>query len=179
MIPNKVGCTRNHLLKLVILTFLICYFEENLICQFGLSFSASIDKALGFNVFYSKKSNSFFLGFSEQLSDKKNTVVKERKWNYGLTPIGSGEYYWTIDFGYSRKIKKRLNLQPEISLGSRNYYTNYSDKRFKDGGYTLITSSEAIIGLGLNAGIFFQKIFEPFLGYHTIKKLNFGIRIHF
>jgi len=170
---------RKILLKILFLVIPGLFFAINVYSQIGTSVSFSTDKALGLNVFYSKNENSFYFGFSQQFNGQKNTVVKERKKTYGTTPIGDGNYYWLLDFGYSRTLVDKIIIQPEISVGGKNFFTNYSDKRFKDNGYSLIDNSEAIAGIGLNLGYKINDLIEPYCGYHTIKKITFGIRIHF
>ena len=154
------------------------FFATNVYSQIGTSISFSTDKALGLNVFYSKNENSFYLGFSQQFNGQKITVVKERKQTYGTTPIGDGDFYWLLDFGYSRTFIETISIQPEISIGGKNFFTSYRDNRFKDNGYSLINNSEAIAGIGLNLGYKINDLFEPYCGFHTIKKLTFGIKIH-
>lgn len=155
------------------------FFAANVYSQIGTSVSFSTDKALGLNVFYFKSKNSFYFGFSQQFNGQKNTVVRERKQTYGTTPIGDGDFYWLLDFGYSRTFMETISIQPEISVGDKNFFTSYKDNRFKDNGYSLINNSETIAGFGLNLGYKINDFVEPYCGYHTIKKATFGIRIHF
>lgn len=155
-------------------------------CQYGGSISFSSSNAYGINVFFNVGNDIYYLGYSEQLSGQKKTAVGERKKTYGTTQTGTGSFFWLIDFGFCRQFDETysprlipVKIQSEISIGSRNCFTNYSDKRFTDNGYSLINDSKAIIGAGINFGYKFENIIEPFLGFHTIKKLTFGIRIHF
>jgi|GEM_PF-6928065 hypothetical protein len=147
--------------------------------QIGSSISFATDKVLGLNIFYTKNNDSFYLGYSHQFNGQKNTVVNERKETYGTTPIENGDFYSLVDLGYSRLFFKRLTVQPEVSFGSKKYFTSYSDRRFKDDGYSLVSSSETITGIGVNLGYKVNSFIEPFCGFHTIKKLNIGVRIHF
>lgn len=147
--------------------------------NFGVSFSYATANVLAMDIFYSKNSNRFHFGYGYQFNGQKKTVVKERKENYGLTKIEDDDFFWLIDFGYSRIIAKKLTVHPELSLGSKRFFTSYKDDRFSDNGYSLINRSEAKVGFGLNAGYFISEKIEPFIGYHTLKKLNFGIRFSF
>ena len=146
--------------------------------QLGGSVSFSIDKALSLNIFYTKDKNSYYLGYSYQFNGQKNTVVRKRKKTYGTTPIEDGDFYWLIDFGYSRLFLEKISIQPEFSIGRKNYFISYKDNRFKDNGYSLINSYDAIVGIGMNIGYKINGLFEPYLGFHSIKKVNLGIRIH-
>ena len=165
--------------KITSLLILITFLNTNGYSQIGSSISFATDKALGLNIFYTVDNNSFYLGYSHQFNGQKNTVVNERKKTYGTTPIENGDFYSLVDFGYSRLFFEQLTIQPEVSFGSKKYFISYSDKRFKDNGYSLVNNSETITGLGINLGYKISELIEPFCGYHTIKKLNFGIRIHF
>jgi len=161
------------------LLIIIFAINTNTYSQVGSSISYSVDKALGFNVFYTLKKDTYYVGYSHQFNGQKNEVVSERKSNYGTTIIDDGDFYWLIDLGYSRVFFESLSIQPEISFGSKKYFTSYKDNRFKDGGYSLIDDTKGIIGLGMNLGYRVNGYFEPYVGFHSIKKLTFGVRIHF
>jgi len=145
---------------------------------FGFSFAFSTENVLGMDFSWRKDFNRFHFGFGYQFNGQKNEVVKERKANYGLTKIEDGDFFWLIDFGYSRIIKEKLAINPEVSFGSKKYFTSYEDNRFKDNGYSLINRSLAKAGLGVNIGYLASEYFEFFIGYHTMKKMNFGLRIN-
>ncbi|HEY4785548.1 MAG TPA: hypothetical protein VIH57_05845 [Bacteroidales bacterium] len=165
---------------ILVLFIFLCFFNTNIFCQQGIGCSLffTTDKVFGGNVFYTVQKNSFYCGFSYQSNGQKRTVVRERKKTYGITPIGDGDYYWLIDLGYSRTFSKVI-IQPEVSIGSKNYFTNYKDNRFKDDGYSLINYSIGIAGVGINIGYKVSDFIEPYIGFHSIKKLTLGIRIHF
>ena len=147
--------------------------------QIGFSFSYSTGKTLALDIFTVKANSRFHFGYGHQFNGQKNKVVKEREANYGLTRIEDGSFFWIIDLGYSRVIKEKLTIHPEISIGSKKEFTSYEDNRFTDNGYSLINSSEVIVGVGLNIGYFISEYIEPFVGYHTLKKVNFGLRFSF
>lgn len=147
--------------------------------QFGGSLSYSTRNVLSVDGFYGKKKNRVHFGYGHQFNGQKNSVVSTRKTNYGLTKIEDGNYFWHIDIGYSRIILQKLTLNPMLSFGVKNYFTNYKDDRFSDSGYSLINRSESDIGLGINVGYLLNKNVEPFIGYHSLKNANFGIRVIF
>ena len=163
---------------LLCIAFILCSHEESK-AQFGSSFAFSTEKVLSMDFFFGKDVNRFHFGFGYQFNGQKNKVVRERKSNYGLTKIEDGEFFWLIDLGYSRIIVKKLTIHTEISIGGKNYFTSYEDNRFSDNGYSLINRSETKTGIGINAGYFVSGKIEPFIGYHTIKKMNFGLRFSF
>jgi hypothetical protein len=78
--------------------------------------------------------------------------------------------------GYSRIIAEKFSINPSIGFGRKHFYTNYRDERFTDGGYSLIRQSKNKASIGLNIGYFVAKQIETFLGFHSQKKVNFGIR---
>ena len=168
-----------NVIRFLILLTLTTLIDTNVYSQVGTSVSYSVDNALGLNLFYTDNLNSYYLGYSYQFNGQKNKVVDERKSNYGTTPTGDGDFYWLIDFGYSRLFFNSLSVQPEFSVGSRRYFRNYKDDRFTDGGYSLVSSAEMLAGVGVNVGYVIDDLIEPYLGFHTIKKLTFGVRIHF
>ena len=145
----------------------------------GVSLSYSTKNVLAMDLFFRKETHRFHFGYGHQFNGQKNKVVRERESNYGLTKIEDGDFFWVIDLGYSRIISDVLTIHPEISIGGKNYFTSYKDNRFSDNGYSLINRSETIAGLGVNVGYFLNDNIEPFIGYHTMKKMNFGLRFSF
>jgi|SRR5680860_760400 len=161
--------------RFLILTFIL--FNISL-CQCqgrGFSFSYSIVNVAELDIFVRDGNNRFHLGYRHQFNGQKIEVIKNPKETYGLTEIGEGDYFLVIDLGYSRIFMNKTTVHPEISIGAKNEFTSYQDDRFSDNGYSLITSSKVAIGFGLNLG-YLVRGFEPFIGYHTLKKMNFGIR---
>lgn len=164
---------------MILIVFALIYsFGNQANAQYGVSMSFTTNKALGFNCFFKEAQNAFYFGFTQQFNGQKNKVVNERKINYGLTNLGDGDFYWLVDFGYSRTFFSVLTIQPELSIGQQNIFINYSDKRFSDDGYSLVTDKKGINGAGLNIGYRSSSWIEFFGGYHSIKKMNLGIRLH-
>lgn len=145
----------------------------------GISFSFSTHKAFSVDAYIEKKGNGFHLGYSRQFGGEKATTVKKREPNYGLTKIEDGNFFWLVDIGYSLRFIRRINLNLEVNLGQRNYFTSYEDDRFKDGAYSLITKSKSVAGIGLNIGYSINEILEVYTGYGTLKGVIFGLRIAF
>ena len=155
---------------------LMMSFKNGFSQDYGVSLAFSTNNMLSFDFLLANEKNRFHIGFSTQFNGQKNAVVRERGPNYGLTRIGNGDSYWLVDFGYGRQLGKLVVIQPEIGFGGQNFFTNYSDGRFRDGGYSLITKTEIKAAIGINCGILLQENIEFFLGLNTIKKLNFGFR---
>lgn len=135
---------------------------------------------VGVNVFMGKNKHRGYLGYTWHGGGGDNPlkIVSDTKSNYGTTVIGSGYNSTMIDFGYSKTFFDRLSVQPELSIGSRKFYTNYKDMRFNGGGYAIINRKELVAGVGVSVAYAVGKkaVYEPFLGVHTFKKLVFGVR---
>ena len=43
--------------------------------------------------------------------------------------------------------------------------------------YSLVTDSKSTLGIGLKAGYLLNNGIEPFIGIHTLKKVDFGLRL--
>ena len=165
--------------KLLLLLALFTLLVSNAQSKYGASVSYSSENTVGFDFFLTKGENRFHLGFGYEFGKQKKKIVSERKSNYGLTKIEDGDYLWLIDLGYSRFITEKLSINPELSFGKLTEFTNYEDNRFNDGGYSLINNTESKIGFGVNVGYLVTENFEPFIGFGTLKKMNFGLRYSF
>lgn len=163
-------------MKYLIVFFLAFLSVTTAYSQVGFSIAYGTSSNLAFDGFYIDGFNRFHIGYAEQRNGQRATVVKERSSNYGTTRIEDGEYYWLLDFGYSRMIKDKFVIHSELSLGQRHDFTSYSDNRFRDNGYSLINYSKTAAGIGVNGGYLFNDNFEAFIGYHTMKKITLGIR---
>jgi hypothetical protein len=159
---------------------LLIMLTQNLYSQnWGVSFGGSTEKVLFGDMFYKKESHYFHIGLGYQVSDAKGEEKSERKSNYGLSTSGSGDKFYTVDFGYGYQIIDTLEIFVELSVGQKKYYTNYIDNRFKDGGYHMIDKDELIAGFGLGGSYSINKQFKIFASYNTIRKLGIGIRYIF
>lgn len=152
-------------------------FSQGQVTIMGVTIGYATSKALMGDILLGGDFNRFHLGFSLQQGDQVGTQVNERKSNHGLTTSGSGDYFTSVELGYSRVIKEKFTIHPEISIGSRKYYTNYVDSRFNGDGYHMIDKRESLFGAGLNAGYIFHDNFEVFGGVNTIRGGTFGLRV--
>jgi hypothetical protein len=145
--------------------------------KFGIGIAYATSNAFNGELQYLNNNNSLKLGFSLEIADTKGKLVDEQLPNYGRTVDGTGEYFMTLDLGYGRILKDVITIDGEISIGSMNSYINFIDNRFNGGGYHLITERETIAGVGLNAGYIISTNWNVIIGYNTIRKLQFGLRI--
>ncbi len=174
-LPEKINMKKSILILLVVLLSTAVGKAQSR----GISLSYSTGKALAMDIFFRKGDNRFHFGYGYQFNGQKKKVVRERESNYGLTKIEEGDFFWLVDLGYSRIVAKRLTIHPEISIGGKNYFTSYQDDRFSDDGYSLIKRSETKGGIGANISYILSDNIELFVGYHTMKKMNFGLRFSF
>lgn len=145
--------------------------------QVGLGLGFSSASAFIFDVLYKKERNIYSLGSSFKFSDAKGKLVKQQLPNYGRSIVGRGEYFWTIDFGYSRLFTEKFGLEGQLSIGSEAEYVNYADARFTDGGYHMISNEGAVFGAGLNGIYHVSKSFSFYGGYHSLRVAQFGLRL--
>jgi hypothetical protein len=119
---------------------------------------------------------TFHIGYTSQNSGQLPTVVRERLPNYGTTPSGvSGTFFQLCDLGVAHAfLRRRLVLGFDISLGTTQRFTNYRDRRFKQGGYSLAGRPQSTAGVGLRAAWRFG-IFEPRISLHNLKGFGLGV----
>ncbi|WP_370479037.1 hypothetical protein [Tamlana flava] len=143
----------------------------------GLSLFASTNDSAGIDFFGREGNSRIHFGYSYQFNGQKNEIKKKQGQTDGLTEDGKGDYFWVIDLGYSRIFIDKLTVHSELSIGGKKEFTNFLDDRYSDDGYSLITSSKAVMGVGLNMGYLMNNGLEPFIGIHTLKKINIGVRL--
>lgn len=173
--------TKKLLLLFLLISLLLIYWNEEVKAQdVGISLGFGTSTALYGDFFYLDDNNSYHLGGTFQFSDALGDLIDEdeREPNHGRTVIGSGNYFWSIDFGYNYHFQNKIIVGGELSLGSRNEYTNYEDNRFSEGGYHMV-EPDLTGGIGVNAGYEFSNTTFGFIGYNTLREITFGIRFAF
>ncbi len=143
----------------------------------GFSFSYSTNNAWGVDIFAGSGNNRFHLGYGHQFNGQEIKVIKKQKETVGITEIGNGEYFWVIDIGYSRIFINKITVHSEFSVGGKNEFTSFKDDRYYVEDYSLVTDSKTALGIGLKGGYLFNNGLEPFIGIHTLKKVDFGVRL--
>src|SRR6056300_40376 len=150
--------------KFLIFTFtlfitLSCYSQEGR----GISISYSNVDVIGIEIFGIDGNQRIHFGYSHQFNRQKIEIIKKPIKNYGQTKIEDGTYFWAIDLGYSRVVRRKITVHSELSIGSKKEFTNYEDARFSDDGYSLITNTKMTAGVGLSLGYFINSSIEPFV----------------
>ena len=143
----------------------------------GIGFAYATSKSLDFEIIYARQHSNFKLGSTLQFTDTRGRQVDVQLPNYGTTTAGSGEYFMLVDIGYGRKLNEKILIDAELSFGTLKHYTNYIDNNFKGGGYHLVTKSESIVGIGVNAGYSMSEKLYLFTGFNSIRKFQFGMRL--
>ncbi|MBK8946449.1 MAG: hypothetical protein IPM32_14430 [Ignavibacteriae bacterium] len=162
--------------KIILLSIL---FISNVFSQgFGFGLGYSTSNALFGDVCYISDKSSFHIGYTSESNDAVGKLVSEQKSNYGRTISGTGEYFSSFDLGYGYEVIEKVRLNIEISFASKNYYSNYVDRRFDGGGYHMITKDESDVGIGGFVGYNIDN-FDFFIGYNSVRKIGFGLRFIF
>ena len=143
----------------------------------GISIYGSTNNFLSIDLFAHENNSRISFGYSHQFDGQKNKVKKNQLESDGRTEIGRGDYIWLIDLGYGRMFFERLILIGQIGIGGKKYFTNFEDEKYTDNGYSIVTSSKATIGAGLQLGYLMKFGLEPFVGFHSLRKMDIGLRM--
>jgi len=142
---------------------------------FGAGFSTSKAPLLNAKYFFGQ--NAVSLGGSYQVYN--NALGKKLDLTPGDTVIGNGDYFYSIDLGYTRMINENFSIAGEISFGKKNFYQNITKSSFSDGGYHIIYDTKSEIGVGVFATYYFSETFGVFAGYNTIRQASIGLDVRF
>ena len=115
---------------------------------FGVGFGYGTERAFQIEALYKLKRHMFRLGYVHQYNGQLGKLKGSRLSNYGTKVIDSNTYFVTFLAGYDFWLTNKLAIGIDGCIGSNGAYKNYSDKRFKAGGYHMITSSEFASGVG-------------------------------
>lgn len=143
----------------------------------GFSLYGSTNDFLVIDLFSYGNNNRISFGYSHQFNGQKIKVKKKQNESDGKTEIDKGDYIWLIDLGYGRIFYERLTIGSQISIGGKKYFTTFEDEKYSDDGYSLITNSKAVMGMGLQIGFLMRSGLEPFVGMHTLRKMDLGLRL--
>ncbi len=153
---------------------------------FGMAYSSS--NVFGFDVMIQdgesllNSNGDWHVGFSHQYSGQHGSRRQAGTSNYGRSAQGGSNFNTTLDVGYSMLFNK-VRLHIEGNVGQKTYYTNYSDRRFTTGGYYSVNGTEGVAGFGGDVSyLIFDDQFmdmDLFIGYGSLKEINFGMRILF
>ena len=114
--------------------------------------------------------------FSDRPSGKE---VSERLGNYGNTKDGEGSYFSTFDLGIQKIFLKKWMILGGFSVGSRDYYQRYLDRRFRADHYYLVTKSKTIMAFDTGLTYRASDIFSVFLRHNDSVGTGIGIKLCF
>jgi hypothetical protein len=142
---------------------------------FGFDVGISTSKAPLVAVKYYFDKNAVFAGATYQVFNdalgKKNDLIP------GTVAIGDGDYFYSIDIGYTRILNENFSVSGEVSIGQKKYYQNLSDDNFSQGGYHYIYKTKSQVGGGAMLMYNFNQTFGLFAGYNSIREGTFGLEV--
>lgn len=143
---------------------------------FGVGFSTS--KAPMVNVKYFFDQNAVSLGGSYQVfNDALGKKLDEIK--PGANVIGDGDYFYSIDIGYTRILNEKFSISGEASFAKRIFYQNFTDNSFSEGGYHHTYKTVSELGVGAFGTYYFNDVLGVFAGYNTRRGAFLGIDLRF
>src|SRR5213076_2123158 len=106
-------------LALTVLIFMtmVCYGQRGF--GFDLGFSSSKAPMLDVKYFLDKNAASIgvtYQFFNDALGSKEDAIIP------GTTAIGDGDYFYSIDIGYTRILSEHFSGSAEVSFATRRYY---------------------------------------------------------
>ena len=161
------------------LAFFACIFIVSLAtAQKGFAFDVGIStsKAPMVAVKYYFDKNAVFAGatyqvFNDALGPRHDELLP------GSTGIDDGDYFYSIDVGYTRVLSDKFSIAGELSFGKRRYFWNFSKDDFTAGGYHWIHKTKSEFGGGGLLFYNFNQTFSLFAGYNSIREGTFGLEV--
>lgn len=145
---------------------------------FGFDLGFSSTKAPMLDVKYFIDKNAASIGVTYQfynnaLGSKEDAIAP------GTYAIGDGDYFYSIDIGYTRILSEHFSGSAEVSFATRRYYQNLSDNSFSEGGYHIIYKTKSEVGIGGIVTYNFNDMVGIFGGYNTVRHAFFGVQLKF
>lgn len=165
---------------LIRITILILVINHLCFAQGGLGVGFHRNGFVNYNFeYYFLKSHFFIGGVNQTNTGVIGSYRSVQLQNYGRTIINRGSYKNAVRVGYAYEPIKKLTVGVEFIGGNESYYTNYSDLRFKGGGYHLINRKKFINSLGLFSQVEIYKGFGLEFGYNNLfnRRINIFYRV--
>src|SRR5689334_21728342 len=105
------------LLLLIIIFSAIFSFGQAPQKGFGFDLGYSTSRTAMADVKYFIDKNAFSLGYSYEFNDALGK--KQKGIIPGTTAIGDGDYFSSVDIGYTRVINEKFSVSGEVSIGQR------------------------------------------------------------
>jgi len=147
--------------------------------QTGFGFDAGIgtSKAPMIAVKYFFGNNAASIGATYQVFN--DALGKKHDYLAGTTAIGDGDYFYSIDVGYTRILNENFSISGDVSIGEKKYYQNLRDDNSPQGGYHQIYKSKSQVGGGAYLTYNFNTSFGLFAGYNSLRGGTFGLEFRF
>jgi len=135
---------------------------------YGLTLGGSSGKSFLISALYRRNRVMYELGYTHQFNGQLGSVKGARLPNYGKYVTGRDTYYTAPIIGIGYWATSRLAVAADFAFGFEKSYSNYSDKRFKAGGYHMINGSAGINGYGGKLYYLVGNYFSLSGGYNTL-----------
>jgi hypothetical protein len=144
---------------------------------FGFDVGIGTSKAPMIAAKYFFDQNAVSLGATYQIFN--DALGKKHDYIPGTTAIGDGDYFYSIDIGYTRVLNESFSVSGDVSIGQKKYYQNLSDDSFSQGGYHRIYKTKSQVGGGAYFFYNFNLNFGLFAGYNSLRGGTFGVEFRF
>jgi hypothetical protein len=142
---------------------------------FGFDVGISTSKAPLVAVKYFFDKNAVSLGATYQIFN--DALGKKNDYIPGTPAIGDGDYFFSVDVGYTRVLNENFSVSGDVSIGQKKYYQNLSDDNFSQGGYHYIYKTKSQVGGGAYVTYNFNINFGLFAGYNSMRGGTFGLEV--
>ena len=146
--------------------------------QKGFAFDVGIgtSKAPMIAVKYFFDKNAVSLGgsyqvFNDALGPRHDEMLP------GSTGIDDGDYFYSLDIGYTRVFSEKFAVAGELSFGKRRYFWDFSNEDFTAGGYHWIHKEKSEFGGGALLFYNINPTLGFFAGYNSLREGTFGVEI--
>jgi hypothetical protein len=164
---------KNLLLSIIIFSITFSIHAQN---GFGVGVGMSTSKAPMVEVKYFVNKNAGSIGFSYQFF---NNALGPRHDVSGTQGTDEGDYFYSIDVGYTRILNDQFSVSGEISFAKKMFYYNWSDNNYSSGGYHQIYKTKSVVGAGVFLIYNLTENFGIFAGYNSIREGTLGVQLRF
>lgn len=140
---------------------------------FGFDVGIGTSKAPMLAVKYYFDKNAASVGATYQIFN--DALGKNEDYKPGTTAIGDGDYFYSIDLGYTRILNESFSISGDVSIGKKKYYQNLRDDSSPQGGYHRILKEKSQVGGGAYLYYNFNTNVGLFAGYNSMRGGTFGV----
>jgi hypothetical protein len=143
---------------------------------FDAGFSTSKAPMVALKYFIDKNAASIgasYQVFNDALGKKEDEILQND------FAIGNGDFFYSIDVGYTRLLSEKFSVSGEVSFVKRKYYRNLSNNSFPVGGYHIIYDTKSEVDFGGFVTYYFNDLVGIFVGYNSIRHASIGVEFRF